>query len=147
MGVSITPVQLEAELKFLTRYYTPVSLQDVLADFDGRGLPPRPILVTFDDGYASALESAAPLCRKLGLPAVFFLNAAFLDNRRLAPDNLVCYVANVLGMETINAAARVARGVDAPVAVSNRRFYVSLSRPFAVRKRSVSPSPGSLGKG
>src|ERR1035438_6564940 len=114
MGVSITPIDLEAMLKFLTRYYTPVSLEDVLADSDGRGLPSRAMLVTFDDGYASVMEWAAPLCVKFGVPAIFFLNAAFLDNYRLAPDNLVCYAANVLGMETINAAAHVVKGADSP---------------------------------
>ena len=75
-------------------------------------LPPRAVLVTFDDAYASVAELAAPLCQEFGLPAVFFVNAAFLDNQRLAPDNLVCYVANVLGMETINAAARSVRDAE-----------------------------------
>jgi peptidoglycan/xylan/chitin deacetylase (PgdA/CDA1 family) len=112
MNVSITPTRLEAALRFLTTHYTPVRLQDVLTDFDGRGLPPRAVLVTFDDAYASVAESAAPLCRQFGVPAVFFVNAAFLGNERLAPDNLVCYVANVLGMEPINAAARAVRGTE-----------------------------------
>src|SRR5208283_3641617 len=91
---------------FLTRYYTPVRLEDVLTNGDGRRLPPRAVLVTFDDAYASVAQSAAPLCRQFGVPAVFFVNAGFLDNQRLAPDNLVCYIANVLGMETIRSAAR-----------------------------------------
>ena len=64
----------EAALKFITRHYTPVSLQDVIADSDGRALPPRPVLVTFDDAYASVREFAAPLCSKFGVPAVFFVN-------------------------------------------------------------------------
>src|SRR5208282_4460346 len=110
MSVSITPGKFEAALKFLTTHYTPVHLQDVLADAEGRGLPPRAVLVTFDDAYASVAESAAPLCRQYGVPAVFFANAAFLDNQRLAPDNLVCYVANVSGMETVRSAARAVRG-------------------------------------
>ncbi|MGC2764813.1 MAG: polysaccharide deacetylase family protein [Candidatus Acidiferrum sp.] len=111
MSVSITPRKFEAALRFLTKYYTPVSLQDVLTHADGRGLPSRAVLVTFDDAYASVADSAAPLCRQFGVPAVFFVNAAFLDNQRLAPDNLVCYAANVLGMETIRAAAGTVRGV------------------------------------
>ena len=131
MGVNITPTDFEAALKFLTRYYNPVSLQDVLTDSDGRGLPPRAVLVTFDDGYASVMEWAAPLCRKFRVPAVFFLNAAFLDNHRLAPDSLVCFVANVLGMETINAAVRVVKGADSPklkcMAEVFSRFFPAIS--------------------
>ncbi len=110
--VSISPERFESALKFLTAHYTPVHLQDVLTGCDGRGLPPRALLVTFDDAYASVAEWGAPLCRQYGVPAVFFVNAAFLDNRRLAPDNLACYVANVLGMETINAAVRAVPGYE-----------------------------------
>ena len=110
--VSITPKQFETALRFLTAHYVPVRLHDVLTDSDGQGLPPRALLVTFDDAYASVAEWAAPLCRQFGVPAVFFVNAAFLDNQRLAPDNLVCYVANVLGMETVNAAVRAVPGYD-----------------------------------
>ena len=110
MRVSITPKEFENALRFLTTHYAPVRLQDILTECDGQGLPPRAMLVTFDDAYASVAEWAAPLCRQFGVPAVFFVNAAFLDNQRLAPDNLVCYVANMLGMETINAAVRAVPG-------------------------------------
>jgi peptidoglycan/xylan/chitin deacetylase (PgdA/CDA1 family) len=110
IGVSMSPKKFETALKFLTAHYAPVSLQDVLTGCGGRGLPPRAVLVTFDDAYASVAEWAATLCRRYGVPAVFFVNAAFLDNQRLAPDNLVCYVANTLGMETMNAAVRTVPG-------------------------------------
>jgi peptidoglycan/xylan/chitin deacetylase (PgdA/CDA1 family) len=113
IAVRISPERFEAALRFLTAYYSPVRLEDVLSDCGGRGLPQRALLVTFDDAYASVAEWAAPLCRKYGVPAVFFVNAAFLDSRRLAPDNLVCYVANVLGMEKINTAARAVPGYEA----------------------------------
>jgi peptidoglycan/xylan/chitin deacetylase (PgdA/CDA1 family) len=105
MNVTSTPSDLERALKFLTKYYSPVRLEDILADADGHNLPARPVLVTFDDAYASVMEVAAPLCKKFGVPAIYFVNAAFLNNQRLAADNLLCYVANVQGMKTINAAA------------------------------------------
>jgi peptidoglycan/xylan/chitin deacetylase (PgdA/CDA1 family) len=133
MRVSITPSDFEAALKFLTRYYTPVRLQDILGSCEGRSLPPRPLLVTFDDGYASLVKWALPLCSKWGVPAVLFLNSAYLDNEGLAPDNLVCYAANTLGMETINAAARSVGGVAIPELKSLAevfwRFFPSISLP------------------
>jgi peptidoglycan/xylan/chitin deacetylase (PgdA/CDA1 family) len=133
MRVSITPSDFEAALKFLIRYYTPVRLQDVLAASEGRSLPPRAVLVTFDDGYASIMEWAVPLCGKFGVPATLFLNAAFLNNDGLAPDNLVCYAANVLGMEAINAAMRSVGSADIPklksLAEVFSRFFPSISLP------------------
>jgi peptidoglycan/xylan/chitin deacetylase (PgdA/CDA1 family) len=82
MNVSITPEHFEAMLMFISEHYTPVRLQDVLACSGGEALPPRAILVTFDDAYASVANVAAPLCARYGVPAVFFMNAAFLDNQR-----------------------------------------------------------------
>lgn len=102
LGGTITCKNFENALRFLTLYYTPVSLQDVLASFEGRRLPRRPVLVTFDDAYASVREIAAPLCKRFGVPAVFFVNASCLDNQQLALDNLICYVANLLGLDTMN---------------------------------------------
>jgi peptidoglycan/xylan/chitin deacetylase (PgdA/CDA1 family) len=113
LGGTITRKNFEAALKFITRHYTPVSLQDVIAESDCRALPPRPVLVTFDDAYASVSEFAAPLCSEFGVPAVFFVNAVCLDNQQLALDNLVTHVANVFGMGTINAAARAVQGSEA----------------------------------
>lgn len=107
MRVSIGPRDFEAALEFVVAHYTPVHLQDVL---EGRGdFAKPPVLVTFDDGYASVATVAAPVCRRLGVPAIVFLNGAVLDNRRLAPDNLVCFVANVLGLRALNDAVQTVR--------------------------------------
>jgi peptidoglycan/xylan/chitin deacetylase (PgdA/CDA1 family) len=64
-----------------------------------------PVLVTFDDAYASVFDTAAPVCRNHGVPAVFFINASCIGNRILALDNLICYVANTDGLTAVNAAA------------------------------------------
>jgi peptidoglycan/xylan/chitin deacetylase (PgdA/CDA1 family) len=51
-----------------------VSLADVVANaIDGRSLPSRPILMTFDDGDPSLLETAAPCLYARGIPAAAFL--------------------------------------------------------------------------
>lgn len=133
MGVSIAPSQFKIAVEFLAKYYNPVSLQDVLDHQCGRSLPSRAVLVTFDDGYASLMETAIPACKRFGLPAVLFLNAAYLDNQHLSADNLVCYVANTLGLESINAAARAVVG-DRVARLETlmevfRSFFPSISLP------------------
>ena len=66
--------------------YTVVSLDDVLAHYrDGTALPPRPVLITFDDGYRDNLEHAAPLLQKHGYPAVVFVPIGYLDGPRPLP--------------------------------------------------------------
>jgi peptidoglycan/xylan/chitin deacetylase (PgdA/CDA1 family) len=134
LGGTITRKNFEAALKFIIRHYSPVSLQEVIADSDSQSLPPRPVLVTFDDAYASVREFAAPLCAEFGVPAVFFVNGICLDNEQLALDNLVCYVANVRGMGTINAAAvRAANGAK-PVELP------SMTQVFSSFLPSITPS-------
>ena len=67
--VDRTPQQLEETLRFLTARYRPVTLQEVLTDCDGRGLPAGALLVTFDDAYASVAEicgSSLPAVRCAG---------------------------------------------------------------------------------
>jgi len=137
LGGTITRKNFEAALKFITRHYTPVSLQDVLADSDGRALPPRPVLVTFDDAYASVSEFAAPLCSKFGMPAVFFVNGSCLDNQQLALDNLVCYVTNVSGMDTINAAARAAGGTKESELSSMTQVFARFLPSISLSARKV----------
>jgi peptidoglycan/xylan/chitin deacetylase (PgdA/CDA1 family) len=125
IAVNTAAKEFEATLKFIKKYYSPVSLQDVLATSEGRELSSNALLVTFDDAYASVVEIAAPLCKQYGVPAVFFINAAFVDNRRLASDNLICYVADLFGMERINAAAR-------SVFPGEAKTYDSLAEVFGV---------------
>ena len=142
LGVTITRKHFEAALEFITRHYTPVALQDVIADSDGRGLPPRPVLVTFDDAYRSVREFAAPLCSKFGVPAVFFVNGACLDNQQLALENLVCYVANLFGLNTINAAIRSVNGTgDLDSSLANRGLLPLSSWNFSDRQGGLSSRP------
>jgi GT2 family glycosyltransferase/peptidoglycan/xylan/chitin deacetylase (PgdA/CDA1 family) len=47
-----------------------VGVRDLLAWLDGTPLPPRSVLLTFDDGYADLLENAAPLLEERSIPAL-----------------------------------------------------------------------------
>lgn len=78
-----TPEELAAQLDVLGTYCTVVSLADVRRSFRGRRLPPNPVLVTFDDGYADVHAHAVPILRRAGVPATFFVPTAFPDGGKL----------------------------------------------------------------
>ena len=60
-------------LELLVKHYTIVSLDDVLrAKERGKPLPPRSLLLTFDDGWQDNFEYALPVLKHLRLPAVLF---------------------------------------------------------------------------
>jgi len=66
--------------------YTPVSLDEVLAYYvDGAALPPRSVLITFDDGYRDNLANAVPVPERPGQPAFLFVPNRYLDGPRPLP--------------------------------------------------------------
>lgn len=76
--------QFERDLDFLTRNFKPLSLEDVVATLTtGSGMPRRSFLLTFDDGLREAAEPIAPILKRRGIPAMFFVNSDFVDNKRL----------------------------------------------------------------
>jgi len=81
---TISTELFEAILNFLARHYNPVTLSDVLASRIGRkALPPRAVLVTFDDGWRDNLDYAYPLLRRFGMPAALFASTEILDEKGL----------------------------------------------------------------
>ncbi len=53
------------------------------AVLEGAPLPPRAVMLTFDDGYADNHAVALPLLTKYGLVATFFIATQFIEQRRL----------------------------------------------------------------
>ena len=70
-------------LRFFRRHYNVVSLADVRAAHRGeRPLPPRAMLLTFDDGWLDNVDYALPALREQGLPAVMFVAANAVGARQ-----------------------------------------------------------------
>lgn len=96
-------------LDFLCRHYSVVSADDVLrARRDGASLPPRPLLITFDDGWSDNAEYALPALRRAGLPALLFVVADAVGARQPFYQERI-YAAwrrGALGVEDLVAALR-----------------------------------------
>ncbi|CAN5575900.1 polysaccharide deacetylase family protein [soil metagenome] len=76
--VSATSAAFAEQMAMLVRHYQPVSLADVLDALDTPArIPPRAVLVTFDDAYRDLASNAWPVMRSLGIPATVFVPTAF----------------------------------------------------------------------
>src|SRR5438128_7460507 len=65
-------------MSFLAANYCVVSMLEVLdAARTGAALPPRSVLVTFDDAYRDFAEHAWPILQRYRLPATLFVPTAF----------------------------------------------------------------------
>jgi peptidoglycan/xylan/chitin deacetylase (PgdA/CDA1 family) len=73
--LSVSPATFRAHLEYLYyQGYTTVDLATVRTALNtGRPLPPRPIVLTFDDGYADHYTNAFPLLRERGFTGTFFV--------------------------------------------------------------------------
>jgi peptidoglycan/xylan/chitin deacetylase (PgdA/CDA1 family) len=76
--------QFTDDLDFLLKNYKPIQA-DVLAKavYNNTTIPPGSFLLTFDDGFREVYDTIAPVLEKKGVPAIFFINPAFVDNREL----------------------------------------------------------------
>jgi peptidoglycan/xylan/chitin deacetylase (PgdA/CDA1 family) len=78
--LDVTPAQLNSQLDALAHAgFHAVSLHAVLDHEDhGDFLPPRPIVLTFDDGTADAVSTVLPILRARGMTATFFIVSSWL---------------------------------------------------------------------
>ena len=80
----IDAATFDAHCRVLANVCQPISLDDWRdARFGRRPLPPRPVLVTFDDGYRSVFEIARPILKRHGIPAVVFVCTDPICDRQL----------------------------------------------------------------
>ena len=81
----------EALMEGVARHYAVVPLARVVDWMESRaGLPDRALVLTFDDGYRNVLTVAAPVLKRLGLPATLFVTTDFVfHGRMLWPDRLM----------------------------------------------------------
>lgn len=81
--ISASAEAFRQQLALLKRRYHPIRFDELLDALDrGRSLPPRAVLVTFDDGYDDNRRIAYPILREMGLPAMFFVSTGYIDSRQ-----------------------------------------------------------------
>lgn len=74
------PVRFGAHLDHYAKHFRIVSTDEVAAAIHtGRSLPPRSLLLTFDDGDRSVYENAFPLLAERRLPGAIFVISHLID--------------------------------------------------------------------
>jgi len=74
-ALTVAPGRFEKQMGWLKRNsYTTICTGDWLAwCLEGKPLPPKPVMVTFDDAYADLVEYAFPVLRKYDFTATVFV--------------------------------------------------------------------------
>jgi len=67
---TVAPEKFREQMLFLkNNKFNPTTFRDIIQG----NLPPKPVVITFDDGYASVFESAYPILQEYQFTAVIFL--------------------------------------------------------------------------
>jgi len=126
-----TPDQFRRQLETVARHFQVIGIDELCRALDGGPLPPNPALITFDDGYRSCLEVAAPILRQVGLRAVFFMATSFISERRLYWWERIAYLVRKAPVERVSLTYPEPREIE-------------LRAPGGARKllRTVKDTPG-----
>lgn len=72
------------DIDVLLKSFKPASVDDVQQSLaKNNRLPERSFLLSFDDGFREVHDIVAPILEKKGIPAIFFINPAFIGNKLL----------------------------------------------------------------
>lgn len=89
--------QFSDDLDFLLKRYRPIHPNDLLQYIEQHNeLPAKTFLLTFDDGFKEVHQQIAPLLKAKGIPAIFFINPAFIDNKQMFYRNKISLVLEAL---------------------------------------------------
>lgn len=120
----------EADLDYFLQHYTPVNVAQVLAYvYEQQPLPPRAFFLTFDDGLAECATIIAPILKRKGIPAAFFINSDFVDNKAL----MFRYQASLLIEQLAKNTAAEQQLVQQYLANHGRPFHGIKESLLAVR--------------
>ena len=79
--LTVSPADFEGMLKYLrdNGYHT-ITSRDLWWSLDQTAaLPPKPVMLTFDDGYADAYSVVMPLLKAYGMTGTFFITVNLVD--------------------------------------------------------------------
>jgi peptidoglycan/xylan/chitin deacetylase (PgdA/CDA1 family) len=81
-NLTVRPEDFTAQMEYLHQQgYETVSLYDLVYALTlGRPLPPKAVIVTFDDGYRSLPQYAVPVMERYGYRGTIFVITEFMDN-------------------------------------------------------------------
>lgn len=133
------PSEFERDLESLIRIFKPVQLEDYL-DVTVQGGRQRRMVLSFDDGLAECHTFIAPLLKKKGIPAIFFLNNRYIDNRAL----FFRYKASIL-IDLVSSDRKACNKAADTLVVPENQVVSALKMITGPRKHLLDPLASELG--
>jgi peptidoglycan/xylan/chitin deacetylase (PgdA/CDA1 family) len=86
--------EFREQLGYIRRHYSVIAMEDLMAGVGGGegALPPRPILLTFDDGYIDHYTNVFPLLDAYGVQGSFFPPARSVLEHKVLDVNKIHFI-------------------------------------------------------
>jgi peptidoglycan/xylan/chitin deacetylase (PgdA/CDA1 family) len=103
--LNVSAKGFERQMRLLHRWgYTAITFAEAAEGlFHGKPLPPRPVCITFDDGYLNVAENAAPLLADLGWPATVFAPTGCVGGENVWDRDTDRPILPIMGWERLRA--------------------------------------------
>jgi peptidoglycan/xylan/chitin deacetylase (PgdA/CDA1 family) len=137
--LTVHPADFARQMRWLEQHgYRTVTQRELFeALFQGRRLGPKPILITFDDGYRDLYENASPVLARLGMRAT-----AYVVSRRLKngyPLFLTWRLLRQLPSRGIEIGSHTATHVDLTSLSDREAFRELVESRLAIERRLRHP--------
>ena len=113
----------ERAMTWVRKIFNVLPLARAASDLSAGSLPPRALAITFDDGYANNATIAAPILRRLGLDATFFLATGYLDGGCMFNDVVVEVIRGYSG--SVMDLGKLGLGAYPVGSIAERRAAIS----------------------
>lgn len=135
----------EQDLDYLLKHFKPLTLTEVISFAkSGKQLPEYSFLLTFDDGLQEVASHIAPMLLRKGVPAAFFINRDFLDNKQLFYKFKLSLITEALYTRKYTAAVLAAAGELLPGRPVNAGGIIGAVMKITYTNRHLADSIGSL---
>lgn len=84
-----TATDFEVRMRWVRDWFNVLPLGQAIDKLYAGNIPSRALAITFDDGYADNEETAAPILRRLGMTATFFVSTGFLGHGCMWNDQVI----------------------------------------------------------
>lgn len=101
--------EFKKDLEFLLKKFKPIHPADLVDYVKQHGcLPEKRFLLTFDDGFREIYEVVAPILKAKDIPAIFFVNPAFVDNKEMFYRNKISVLLGEIKQSGPSAVKKIA---------------------------------------
>jgi len=155
LGVRVTPEEFSANLDYFKKYYNVVSVSDVIEK-----TVRNPLIITFDDGYQSVFDHAAPALAERNLPATVYLISRAVNGRLVwvnlltralhhAPEKTREVLSSIPELASANTQREILRTVQEefePAAIENvcQKILTAFPRAELEPEKALYMDPESL---